>query len=814
MIRHTLPVLLLAAALNAQPLGLLTGIVVDDDTGLPIVDASVAVLGLGRGAVTDSAGAYEIGPLPFGTYSVEARHIAYRSSTLRVVVSGGALDVSFRLDPRALETGEITISADRAVSGVTPVTFTNLSRTDLRREHSVKDPPTLLQDAVPGVYAYSDAGNGVGYSYLKIRGFDQKRVNVMINGVPLNDPEDHQVYWVDMPDLLASTQDIQVQRGVGTALVGQYGLGGSVNLLTSTLPAEPGMTLRGGLGSWGTRAFSFRLVSTAVGNRSMHARFSRVLSDGYRDRTASDLWAYFFAGRASKGTLDARFAAYGGPIKTHAGWYAAPEESLTVNRRFNPVTYENEIDSFNQPHYELELMWHRPDGIDAAATLFYVRGRGYYEQFKEDARLRDYGVVPISDDSTEADLIRQKHVKKDHVGWLPRLSRTFGPVEAAVGGEVSYFWSTHRGELLWTDYADSASGDYYRYRGSKWNVSGYLHGLTHVGTKVDVLTDCALQSKRYGFRQEEEGSFGGAEINHFDVGHTFLSPRAGITVRPIDGMHVYGNVSFAQREPSDAEYFDVWEGPDDLLADPLFGRADTLRNQNGAVRWIEWEDPQVDPETLLDYEAGLQVARGGVHAGCALYLMQFEDEIIPYGRFDHNRGAPVTGNAPRTEHRGVELDVSAPEIPFAAGMLAVRATASFSENVLKEFTSYEDWTEEGADLSGNPIPLFPERLLGLGLGYQIGSVEVGCRLRHVGEQYLDTSGREDRVIQDYSLVDGWIHIGPFQIGRAGRARLELKVENLTDEEYETSGYYDSWSDARYYWVGAERTVWGGITLEL
>ncbi|MBN1425069.1 TonB-dependent receptor [Candidatus Fermentibacteria bacterium] len=812
---RTVALLLFSATLHAQSPGFVVGTVVDHETGAPIPDASVSAPYVGVGSVTDSLGHYRIGPLPAGYYVIEATHIAYRGARVTVAVSMGDLAVEFRLKPKVLEAQEIVISANRAISGVTPVTFTNVARSDLRREHTVKDTPTLLQDEVAGVYAYSDAGNGVGYTYLTIRGFDQKRINVMINGVPLNDPEDHQVYWVDMPDLLSSTQDVQVQRGVGTALVGQYGLGGSVNLVTTALPAEPGMIVRGGLGSWGTRAFSFQLSSTAQGTRSMQARFSRVISNGYRDRTSSDLWSYFFTSQTSRGLIDARFVAFGGPIKTHAGWYAAHEDSLSTNRRFNPVVYANEIDSFNQPRYEAHLDYHAPDGLDVGTTLFYVRGRGYYEQYKSDRLLRDYGIVPADDETSRGEVVRQKHVKKDHLGMLPRISRVFGPLEAAVGGELSYFWSTHRGEVLWTDYADSARGDYYRYGGRKWNASGYLHGLTHFGSRVDLLTDVALQWKRYSFRQEEEGNFAAEELNRFTVGHAFLSPRTGVTVRPSDGIHLYGNVSYAQREPSDAEYFDVWEGPDDLFSDPLFARADTVRDTWGDARWTEWKDPSVDPERLLDYEMGIHVDRWGLLAGCALYLMRFDDEIIPYGRFDEDRGSPVTGNAPRTEHRGVELDMSLPWVALPdGGEISLRATASFSDNVIKEFTSHEDWTPEGEDLSGNPIPLFPNRLLGFRVGYRWGSAELGGRLRHVGKQYLDTSANEDRIIKPYSIADAWVMVGPIQIGRAGRVRVSLRVENLANRNYETSGYYDAWEGARYFWVGSERTFHGGITLEL
>ncbi len=805
----------LTSVASAQSPGWIVGTVVDAQTGLPVPEASVTLIDVGRGAVTDSAGAYRIGPLPFGPYTIEVHHVGYRRATERVVLTGGETTVAFRLTPRVLEADEIVITAHRAVPGVTPVTFTNISRVDLRREHTVKDPPALLQDLVPGVYAYADAGSGVGYSYLKIRGFDQKRINVMINGIPLNDPEDHQVYWIDMPDLLSSTQDVQVQRGVGTALVGQYGLGGSVNIVTTEMRAEPGMTVRAGLGSWGTRAFSFQLTSISAGDRAMEARFSRILSDGYRDRTASDLWAYFLSGRASSENLNARLVAYGGPIKTHAGWYAAHEESLTVNRRFNPVTYENEIDSFNQPHYELHLNWAGPRGLDASSTVFYVRGRGYYEQYKQNRRLRDYGVVPIWDRTTRGDVIRQKHVAKDHVGWLPRVGKSFGPLEVASGGEVSAFWSTHWGTLLWTDYADTARGDYYRYRGKKWNLSWYVHGLSHLGPRVDLLTDLSLQHKRYSFRQEEEGNFFGAELNRFETSYTFLSPRVGLMVRPAESLRLYANVSGAQREPADDEYFDVWEGPDELFADPLFARSDTVRAADGGVRWVRWHDPQVSHERLIDYETGAELEIAGIKAGCALYLMRFEDEIIPYGRFDEERGAPVTGNAPRTEHKGVELDVSLPwrAVPLG-GEATVRATGSFSRNVLREFVSYESGSAEGEDLSGNPIPLFPNRLLTVRAGYRRGFFEIGGRVRHVGKQYLDTSGREDRTIDPWTVGDASLAMGPLALGRAGRARVELRVENLTNVKYETSGYYDSWEGARYLWVGPERTLYLGVWLEM
>jgi iron complex outermembrane receptor protein len=809
--------LLMTAAWGATT-GHIRGHVWDMETGEPVSDAQIIVEGTGISGYSDHMGRYKLGPLPYAMFSLEVRHIGYQSTRAHVQLSGIEIEQDFYLQPRVLEADEVVITADRAIRGVTPVTFTDLSQALLQRENVVQDIPMMLEQLVPGLYSYSDAGNGVGYSYLKIRGFDQKRINVMINGIPLNDPEDHQVYWVDMPDLIMSLQDVQVQRGVGTALVGQSGIGGSVNMLTTQLPAKAGIQLNGGLGSWGTRKFAFEIGSKSERQRAMYVRFSRVVSDGYRDRTSSDMWSYFFGAQAARGDLLARFNAYGGPIKTHAGWYAAHEDSLDENRRFNPVVYDNEIDSFNQPHFEFHLGWDHSENITLGSSLFYIRGNGYYEQFKEDRELRDYGIVPVDDDSTEADLIRQKKVKKDHVGWIPRVDWTSDNLEASAGGELSYYRGKHWGRVLdvlpHEDYPDVEHGTYYRYRGEKVNASGFLHLLTHLGSRLDLLTDLSIQRKHYSFRQEEAGNFTGALLNRFEDNHTFVSPRGGLTFRPWEGVATYFNVSLARREPADEDYFDVWDGPDDLFVTPLFANSDTSFNGSGAAEWVEWTGPQIEPERLIDYEAGVQVKHGKLNAGVALYLMQFEDEIVPYGQFDYDRGAPVTGNAPKTEHKGVELDLSLRGLQSELGEFSLSGHFSLSDDVFKEFTSYESWDDEGENLEGNPIPLFPEKLLTVRADYKRDLVGFGARIRHVGKQYLDTSGDESRVVDPYTLIGVALSFGPIMISGGGRASVELRIDNLFDEEHKTSGYYDSYEGARYYWVGAERTVYLGLKLDL
>ena len=284
-------------------------------------------------------------------------------------------------------------TAGRAVERRTPVAFADMDRGTVEKLHWAQDVPMLLAE-MPNVYSYSDAGNGIGYSYLKIRGFDQRRVGVMVNGIPLNDPEDHQVYWVDLPDLASSLEDVQVQRGVSNSLYGTSAFGGSVNLVTSTLARQGGISTTAGAGSYGTRKFSVVMNSGVVDNAfSVHGRFSKVISDGYRERSGVDQWAYFLAAERYGEQISTRLNVYGGPEVAHQAWFPVHEDILKVNRKLNPGSqeYENTIDSFNQPHYELIHEWSVRPELRLSNTLFYVQGEGYYEGLKKERELRDFG---------------------------------------------------------------------------------------------------------------------------------------------------------------------------------------------------------------------------------------------------------------------------------------------------------------------------------------------------------------------------------------------------------------------------------------
>ena len=292
---------------------------------------------------------------------------------------------------RTYEGDEVVVSASRYEDD-TRMNVTNITHEELQLREPDLELPLLLQ-GIPGVFSYSDAGSGLGYTYLKIRGFDQRRVGVLFNGIPLNDPEDHQVWWVDMPDLAASVQDIQVQRGVTNSIGGMTAIGGTVNIVSANLTDKPGGMFSLDAGSYG---FSRQMIQYQTGKLGNHfsssIRLSRQESDGYRDRSGYEGWGVFWSGQYETANTLTRVNIYTGQEVTHHAWDAVPESILKENRTANLETYHNAVDDFRQPHYELHNTIFLNDNLSLTNRLYYIKGEGYYENYKEDQTAADYAL--------------------------------------------------------------------------------------------------------------------------------------------------------------------------------------------------------------------------------------------------------------------------------------------------------------------------------------------------------------------------------------------------------------------------------------
>jgi iron complex outermembrane receptor protein len=818
----------------------ITGRIIDGESGKSLAGANMLIEDLKRTTVTDSTGSFQFTSLSPGIYTISASFIGYRVEKMRVnLLTAREIEVTLALSPLILQGQSVVVTATRALEGETPVTFSNLSAQRIEQDHTVADIPMLLAQ-LPNTYAYSLSGDELGYTFLKIRGFDQKRIGVMINDIPLNDPEDQQVYWVDLPDLAESTEDIQVQRGVGSSIYGPSTFGGSVNLRTDIFAAQREIKINMGGGSYNTRKLMTEYKSGLLQNTyAMYGRFSRILSDGYRRNSASDLTAYFLGFERYDLNMVTRLNIFNGYERTHPDWDGIPQDVLTVDRRYKKEMYKNAVDDFSQPQFQFINNWQIYPSLNLNNTFYYVRGQGYYEDLKEQKALTDYGMnefetndpalfgadslhyYATATDSTlyrnpdgkyrvtRTDLVRQKWVKKNQYGWIGKLSYDSGKGIMTLGTSIYLFDSDHYGKVIWAENMPavySADRKYYGYNGNKSNFSIYLNYIYQMMKHTNVLTNLLYEHKRYSFVQNGEGLFSGDKLNRYEVKYNFFNPRIGLNYDLSPDWHIYGNLSVSHREPSDDDLFDEFTGPDDLGAVPLFKRADTVYTR-GKVKYVKWSDPLVYPELLLDYEAGLSYQLPDWEFKMNFYYMDFRNEIVPQGTVDKD-GMPVKGNADQTVHTGVEVTVKGQLLPF----LAVDGNLAYSKNYFKKYLERVvlDWNiplVDKQDLSGNPIAGFPNLITNFRLALNWNDLSTYLLFRHIGKQYLDNSGDENRIIDPFNRVDLMVEYHMHNILYLPEVRMQFKINNLLDEIYETAGYYDPWSQAAFYYPAAPRNYY-------
>jgi iron complex outermembrane recepter protein len=806
--RWSLLLTLLTTALSAAAFDL-QGELLDAESGAPIAEVAVLLPGTDLEVLSDGEGRFTLPDLPDTPFNIVLSHLAYEARV--ILVDPGELagePLVLDLTPTYYRGEKVVVTASRYGPEI-HLTSSNITREEIHATAGAKDLPLLLE-ATPGLHAASDAGNGVGYTYLKLRGFDQKRIGVMVNGIPLNDPEDHQVYWVDLPDLASSLEDIQVQRGVSNSLGGMSAIGGSVNFVTRQLADQPGGELKLATGSFGTAKQSLGWQSGLLGGRFATAlRVSHLESDGYRDRSGSDQWSAFWSGRLIGERSATQLNIYTGRERSQQAWYGIGEQQLIENRRHNPESYANAIDDFRQPHYELHHRWNLRDNLVMKNSLFLVHGEGFYENFKADRNAADFGLDRALGlaDSVEVDLIRRKNVKKDQYGIVSKVTWKKGPSRLIAGGDWYDFHSEHRGDLLSVEGFDSEEilglPDYYGYTGDKRAWSLYLNEQLELGLGFTALADLHYQHKSYDFLQTLTGNFRGPNRHGYGVDYNFFNPKGGLfwnsPGEPFGGeLGLYAHYGVAHREPADSELFDTWLGPDDLGVSPLFASGNPFY-QGGELQYIYWSDPLVKEEKVKNYELGLSWRGRALSFAANGYLMEFENEIVSYGAVSED-GAGIRGNADLTLHRGLEIaaTVLLSELEVfekLSGRHELKLAFSRSWDKFERFTTY-GWDGSPENLSGNPIAGFPEHLGNLSLNSDYGPLATSLRLRSVGRQYLDNSGLEERSIEGHQVVDVSLTLHPAKLGLESftGARVELKLYNALDVEYASSGYYDAWGD--------------------
>ncbi len=830
-----------AVAATGAPL---LGRVLDGRSGEPLSDARVRILAPPMETATGRDGDFLFSNLAGGTYELEASRLGFAPERRSVSLGADTVAVEFRLEPRPVPVPLVEVTTTRATERGSAVAFTDLDRKTIQERYWAQDVPMLLAET-PGVYAYSDAGNGIGYSYVKIRGFPQRRVAVTINGIPLNDPETHEVYWVDHPDLVSSGQSLQVQRGVGSALYGASAVGGSVNLETVSIPPERRISIQAGAGSYDTKRFSLEYESGLLDNQySLTGRYSRIESQGYRELSWSRLWSYYLSAARIDPWITSRLNLYGGPEQLHLAYYGVDRSYLDgaltrdakQDRRLNPLNWRNETDNFFEPHYELIQDVKLGERTALTSSTFYFPGKGYYDDFPYGPQSFDSRHLPTFEvdsdslypasyyatDSTGApavqpdgrflvigsDMTQRLWVRNRHMGWVPRARYSHGKGELTVGGEWREHEGRHWGELTWSQalpLGTEPNHVFYDYTGRVRSLSGFAQEGYLLRADLKLTGSLQWRQTRYAIGKDRYSGY------DFHLTYSFLNPRVGLNWNATERWNVFGNYAHTKTEPTLSEIYQA----DDPTAVPLFRVVDVANHV--------YEDPLIHPELLSDYETGVGYRNGNSYLKLTGFKLDFRDEIVPNGQIT-SLGVPITGNAARSAHEGVEVEGG---WAHPSG-LEVSGNVSLSRNRFRDYREYVDSTTVN-DFGGNTIAGFPSRLANVTLGYRRGGARMALTLNEVGRQYLDNSednrkdlalrnapGYQKKLIEEHAVLNGLISLDLNGITRrrlldARALTLEIRGMNLTDLRYETAGYFDPvYTNLPYFIPAATRNIFVGL----
>ncbi len=761
-------------------------------------------------------------------------------------------------DTAKYETEAIDIDALKGVERYTPVTFENIGRSEIEEKYTLQDLPMFLK-GYTSINAYSESGSQVGYSYVTIRGFDQRRISILINGIPQNDPEDHQVYWVDISDIVASTGDIQIQRGIGTSLYGASSIGGVVNIKTLDYLGKQFLNFSGGYGSFNSKRLALEFASGNMGGYGFYGKLSGIKTDGYRDLSWSDHWSYFLSASklfGKKAML--KFNAYGSPIRNHLAYLGVENDYLEgkisgdklTDRKVNYLTYPDETDNYFQPHYELVLNLQTSKNLNISNTLSYIRGDGYFNTFFPVSYGYDFAYfnLPVfyTRDSTafnsdyyrrnpdgtlysekgkgyvieRSDIVSRLTVNNNTYGWFPRVTymHSEGRGTFTAGGELRIHQSEHFGQVKSASALPPGTEPdnmYYFYNGNKITASVYVNELYSITNKLNLMAGMQYVYHKYKVDNNRLRDY------NFDVPYSFFNPRIGLNYNFNSSISAYLNAAFAQREP---RLKDIYDGENPFAA-PNFRVVDPAAGL--------YEDPLVKQEKMIDYEAGFRVEVKSFNADLNFYYMDFRDEIVNNGTLD-NVGQPISGNAGKSVHAGVELGFS--YNPFSKGAmkdLSITGNLNLSDNYFKDYTEIIGADSEGNviygnDYSGNQILLSPGIIGNISLNYNNAKGSFAyVSVRHVGKQYLDNS-EDERKNPESKTSPSYVSkkIDPFTTVSAGigvdmttllklpmkKMELSLNAENLFNMLYETSG---SISYGTPYWIpAATRNVFGEIKIGL
>ncbi|MGB0836465.1 MAG: TonB-dependent receptor [Flavobacteriaceae bacterium] len=750
-------------SLNAQNKILVSGTVVDNQ-GMELPGATIILKETSRGFTTDFEGRFTMKVNKGQAYTLICSYVGYKTYEKQINFSEESLlEIVLEKDNYILD--EVIVSAVR-VQANAPVTHSSLNKKEISERNLGQDIPVLM-NYMPAVVTTSDAGAGIGYTGIRVRGTDATRVNVTINGIAYNDSESMGTFWVNLPDFASSTESLQLQRGVGTSTNGAGAFGASLNLLTDAFSEEAYGSLSFSAGSFNTFKETAKFSTGRLNeNFELAGRISKIDSDGYIDRASSDLRSYFLQASYSEKNTLLKLITFGGAEKTYQAWYGIDQETLDTDRRFNPAGmytdangetqfYDNQTDNYKQDHYQLLWTQTYNNNWTSNFALHYTYGRGYYESYKDDAYYPDYGLSPIEVDGNlveEADLINQKWLDNHYYGFTSSVNYKSERVDFTLGGAYSMYKGDHFGHVIWAQYSGETrpSDRYYDNYGDK--NDGNIFTKVSYAFSEKLLGFLDLQGRFVHYKTD------GVADGAVDVNYQFFNPKVGLTYNINTYNNLYASFAVANREPNRTDF------------------------ENGSP----------EPETLNDLEFGWRWKKEGFRVNTNMYYMAYQNQLVLTGALD-DVGNPIRTNVGESYRLGLEFDV----FLRLGNQFYLQPNLALSSNKNLDFVFERDG--ELDELGKTNIAFSPEIVVGNKIAYMpIPNMEISLFSKYVGEQYMANIDSENSKLAAY-LTHDLVASYEMRTKKVFKSiGFSAMFNNIFNTAYVSNGYYytydDTWSN--------------------
>lgn len=761
---------------------------VTDKEGEALIGANVVVSNTMLGVITDEDGRFELSLDERKSYGIQVSYMGFETLTIDVSPPFKQ-HYNVELATSIFIADEVVVRATRA-GDKTPMAYENMEKEAIAAQNMGQDMGYLLS-LTPSLVQSSESGTGIGYTNFRIRGSDPSRINITVDGIPLNDAESQQVFWVNMPSFSSSLSSIQIQRGVGTSTNGAAAFGATVNLETETPSRDAYAEVSSTFGSYNTWINTVKAGTGLIKDRfSLDVRYSKLKSDGYVDYAFSDNQSAQFTGTYFTGNGRIKANVILGEQHSGISWWGVDEITLDTNRTYNPagqyVTpsgekryYKNQTDNYWQNHYHLVYSTNISSSLLLNAALFYVDGKGYYEQFKQDEALEEYYLPPIvieNDTITHTDLVRQKWLDNDFYGGVFSLIYTWDHMKLTGGGGINKYAGDHFGKLIWMRYAGDAEKEHewYGNNAEKWDANLYLKSNYQVSRRLNLFADVQYRYVNYLMEGIDDDGY----MRELDQEHifNFFNPKLGAQLEINATQYAYASFSIGNREP-------------------------TRQNFKDATG-----DPESTPsaERLRDLELGYSFSSPSLAAAINLYYMDYKNQLVPTGELSTD-GYPIMTNVESSYRAGVELSFGIKPSSF----LEWNANLTLSRNRIRNFVeSYIDWdsntwegTESSRELGDVDIAYSPSVISSSDLVFHLAeSMELHLISQYVSEQYFVNTMNENMKL-DAWFVNNLRFDYSFPVKRLGVIGLQFQVNNLFNTLYENNAYGGTWWEdgEEYYW---------------